>query len=63
MQELGISSIPNLLLTHYRQLGLNETELILLLKIKMHLEKALIFRRRLNFNQACPSLLKNVQAA
>ena len=29
MQELGISSIPNLLLTHYRQLGLNETETFL----------------------------------
>ncbi|WP_265605788.1 DNA replication protein DnaD [Bacillus velezensis] len=43
MQELGISSIPNLLLTHYRQLGLNETELILLLKIKMHLEKGSYF--------------------
>ncbi|RCX31581.1 MULTISPECIES: DNA replication protein DnaD [Bacillus amyloliquefaciens group] len=43
MQELGISSMPNLLLTHYRQLGLNETELILLLKIKMHLEKGSYF--------------------
>ncbi len=43
MQELGISSIPNLLLTHYRRLGLNETELILLLKIKMHLEKGSYF--------------------
>ncbi|AQP97919.1 MULTISPECIES: DNA replication protein DnaD [Bacillus] len=43
MQELGISSIPNLLLTHYRQLELNETELILLLKIKMHLEKGSYF--------------------
>ena len=36
MQEQGTSTIPNLLLTHYKQLGLNETELILLLKIKMH---------------------------
>nr|WGE06749.1 DNA replication protein DnaD [Bacillus subtilis] len=43
MQEQGTSTIPNLLLTHYKQLGLNETELILLLKIKMHLEKGSYF--------------------
>ncbi len=43
MQELGTSSIPNLLLTNYQQLGLNETELVLLLKIKMHLEKGSFF--------------------
>ncbi len=43
MQELGISSIPNLFADTLPALGLNETELILLLKIKMHLEKGSYF--------------------
>lgn len=43
MQELGSTQIPNLLLIHYHQLGLNENEFILLLKIKMFLEKGFYF--------------------
>lgn len=43
MQELGSTQIPNLLLIHYHQLGLNENEFILLLKIKMYVEKGFYF--------------------
>jgi DNA replication protein len=43
MQELGSTQIPNLLLIHYHQLGLNEKEFILILKIKMYLEKGFYF--------------------
>lgn len=61
MQELGTSSIPNLLLTNYQQLGLNETELVLLLKIKMHLEKGSFFQRQANCRQACLFLWKSAR--
>ncbi|MDA7025608.1 DnaD domain-containing protein [Bacillus sp. CLL-7-23] len=43
MQEMGSMSIPNLLFMNYRELGLDETEFILLLNIKMHVEKGAFF--------------------
>lgn len=36
MQDMGAVTIPNLLFMNYRELGLNETEFMLLLNIKMH---------------------------
>ncbi|MEC3609039.1 DnaD domain-containing protein [Bacillus glycinifermentans] len=43
MQEMGSVSIPNLLFLNYRGLGLDETEFMLLLNIKMHVEKGSFF--------------------
>lgn len=43
MQEMGAVSVPNLLFMNYRELGLNETEFMLLLNIKMHVEKGSFF--------------------
>ena len=37
--EEGTLNIPHLLLKHYQALGLNETELVLLLNIYRHLDK------------------------
>ncbi|MFN2745627.1 MULTISPECIES: DnaD domain-containing protein [Bacillus] len=43
MQEMGSVSIPHLLFSNYRELGLNETEFMLLLNIKMHVERGSLF--------------------
>ena len=43
MQEMGSVTIPNLLFLNYRELGLNETEFMLLLNIKMHVERGSFF--------------------
>ncbi|ASB88742.1 DNA replication protein DnaD [Bacillus sonorensis] len=48
MQEMGSVSVPNLLFMNYRELGLNETEFMLLLNIKMHVEKGSFFPRPKN---------------
>ncbi|MCY9218332.1 DnaD domain-containing protein [Bacillus haynesii] len=43
MQDMGSVNIPNLLFLNYRGLGLNETEFMLLLNIKMHVERGSFF--------------------
>ncbi|MGE6629564.1 DnaD domain-containing protein [Bacillus sp. NPDC077027] len=44
LQQMGDTSLPNLLIAHYEQLGLNETHLIVLLKIKMNEEQGIFFQ-------------------
>ncbi|MCY7612369.1 hypothetical protein [Bacillus safensis] len=39
MQQMGATSLPNLLIAHYEQLGLNESQMMVMLKIKMNEEQ------------------------
>ena len=61
MQEYGSCHHPESALTNYRSLGLNETEFILLLNIKMHLERGSYFPTPKECRKICRLILKNAQ--
>ncbi|APT47720.1 DnaD domain-containing protein [Bacillus safensis] len=44
MQQMGSTSLPNLLIAHYEQLGLNESQMMVMLKIKMNEEQGVFFQ-------------------
>lgn len=44
MQKMGSTSLPNLLIAHYEQLGLNESQMMVMLKIKMNEEQGVFFQ-------------------
>lgn len=44
MQQMGLTSLPNLLIAHYEQLGLNESQMMVMLKIKMNEEQGIFFQ-------------------
>lgn len=50
MQKMGSTSLPNLLIAHYEQLGLNESQMMVMLKIKMNEEQGVFFRHLKSFH-------------